>query len=65
MNPIQHAQNLLSEIGWESPSDFTLSEIANYLNINIKEVPISGSQGRILINGSSEIITNNYNLTHK
>jgi Zn-dependent peptidase ImmA (M78 family) len=65
MNPIQHAQNLLSEIGWESPSDFTLSEIANYLNINIKEVPISGSQGRILINGSSAIITINSNLTHK
>lgn len=65
MNSIQHAQNLLSEIGWESPSDFTLLEIANYLNINIKEVPIAGSQGRILINGSSAIITINSALTHE
>ncbi|WP_185246246.1 ImmA/IrrE family metallo-endopeptidase [Chryseobacterium bernardetii] len=65
MNSIQHAQNLLSEIGWESPSDFTLLEIANYLNINIKEVPISGSQGRILINGNSAIITIDSGLTHE
>jgi Zn-dependent peptidase ImmA (M78 family) len=65
MNSIQHAQNLLSEIGWESPSDFTLLEIANYLNINIKEVPISGSQGRILINGNSAIIALDSGLTHE
>lgn len=64
MNPIQYAQNLLSEIGWSSPSDFTLPEIANYLNINIKELPISGSQGRILINKNSAVITINSELNN-
>ena len=65
MNSIQYAQNLLSEIGWASPLDFTLPEIANYLNINVREVPIFGSQGRILINNNSAIITINSDLTHE
>lgn len=63
-NPIDAARQLHYELGWTSPSDFTLEEIAGCLNIIVRNVPIKGSEGRILINGSTAIISINESVTH-
>lgn len=55
--PKDTAMGLQSSLGWSSPNDFTLDEIANSLNITIKEKKLTGSEGRILIKGDSGIIT--------
>lgn len=55
--PKETAIGLQNSLGWQSPSDFTLDEIANSLNIIIKEKKLTGSEGRILIKGDSGIIT--------
>lgn len=55
--PKDTAVGLQNSLGWLSPDDFTLDEIANSLNITIKEKKLNGSEGRILIKGDSGIIT--------
>ena len=57
--PIIAAIELRKSIGWIAPSDFTLDTVADFLGINIKEVPIKGSEGRIIINGEYGIISIN------
>lgn len=64
-NPIIAARELHSMLGWTSPSDFTMEEIANALCIIVKFVPTLGSEGRILINGDTGIITLNSAITHQ
>lgn len=59
------ATQLLQEIGWTSPSDFTLEEIANYLGAYIKEEKLDGSEGRILMTESSAIITINSSIDYQ
>lgn len=54
---------LQNNLGWTSPSDFTLDEVANSLNIAIKEKALQGSEGRILIKGDSGIITISNNIS--
>lgn len=55
--PKYAALELQNSLGWLSPDDFTLDEIANTLNIIIKEKALEGSEGRILMKGDSGIIT--------
>lgn len=55
--PKYAALELQNNLGWLSPDDFTLDEIASSLNIIIKEKTLQGSEGRILIKGDSGIIT--------
>lgn len=58
-DPVSAAQELHNLLGWRSPEDFTLEEIANALGIFIKEELIKGAEGRILINGDIGIISLN------
>jgi len=58
-NPFTAAIELRQSIGWINPSDFSLEEVAGSLGISIKEVPSMGSEGRILMNGNSGIISLN------
>lgn len=55
--PKDTAIGLQNSLGWLSPDDFTLIEVANSLNITIKDKKLTGSEGRILIKGGSGIIT--------
>lgn len=63
-NPISAATDLHNKIGWTNPEDFTLVEIANALGIAVKVEQIKGSEGRILINGESGIISISSNIIH-
>jgi len=56
-NPIYAAREVHSLLGWAQPSDLTLDEIAGALGILVKQVPIQGSEGRILIKGDSAIVS--------
>jgi Zn-dependent peptidase ImmA (M78 family) len=51
------ANNLLNSLGWSKPGDLSLNEIAFASNAYVKESDLNGSQGRILMNGDSAIIT--------
>jgi Zn-dependent peptidase ImmA (M78 family) len=59
------ATELLTSIGWRSPRDFTLEEIANYLGAFIKEEKLDGSEGRIIISNKSAIITVNSSINYQ
>jgi len=58
-NPIDEAGKLHNYLGWTNPDDFTLDEIATALGIMIREIPIEGSDGRILIDQDSAIMSIN------
>lgn len=64
-NPVRAAREFHSSVGWTQPSDFTLEEMSHSLNVTIKETPIEGSQGRILIKGNTGIISVNSSITHQ
>lgn len=57
IDPINAAIELRKSIGWIHPSDFSLDIVAGSLGIEIKEIPINGSKGRIIMNGKNGIIT--------
>lgn len=61
-SPANAAIELRASIGWINPSDFPLSIVAESLGISIQEVPIKGSDGRIIINGNYGIISINSNI---
>lgn len=58
-SPISTAHELHSYIGWTTPADFTVEEIANALGIIVKDVPIKGSEGRVIARGDSGVISIN------
>jgi Zn-dependent peptidase ImmA (M78 family) len=55
--PERTALELQQDIGWLSPDDFTIDEVANSLNIIVKERPLKGAEGRIVIKGDSGVVT--------
>lgn len=57
ISPVEAARLLHRQIGWSTPSDFSLEDVANALGILIKEVPIGGSEGRILVQGDSAVMS--------
>jgi len=63
-SPVQAAREMHHLLGRTQPSDFTLDEIASLLGIIVKDVAIKGSEGRILINGDSAVISINNTLNH-
>jgi Zn-dependent peptidase ImmA (M78 family) len=58
------AGELHHQLGWTCPEDFTLEEIANAMGIIVKDVPIKGSEGRILMKGNTGIISLNETINH-
>ncbi|OOQ57418.1 ImmA/IrrE family metallo-endopeptidase [Mucilaginibacter pedocola] len=62
-NPASAARALHEYLGWTNPKDFTVDEIASSLGILVKDAPIEGSDGRILIKGKTAIITINSAIT--
>lgn len=65
INPTNAAIDLRKSLGWIHPSDFTLEIVADSLGISIKELPIKGSQGRIIMNGDNGIISINSNIDYQ
>ena len=65
INPISAAIELRASIGWVHPSDFTLDIVADSLGICVKEIPIEGSQGRIIRNGNYGVISINSNISYQ
>jgi Zn-dependent peptidase ImmA (M78 family) len=63
-NAQKAAQGLLSSIGWTSPQDFTIEEIAYSLDVMIKYCSLDGSEGRILMNKNSGIISVNSKISY-
>ncbi|QEC40236.1 ImmA/IrrE family metallo-endopeptidase [Pseudobacter ginsenosidimutans] len=64
ISPEHAAISLHANIGWARPSDFSVEEIANSLGLIVKEVPMKGADGRILMKGNSGIISIRDNITH-
>ena len=63
-SPVNAAGELRHLLGWTQPSDFTLDEIASVLGIIVKDIAIDGSEGRILINGDSAVISINNSINN-
>ncbi|MES2648113.1 MAG: ImmA/IrrE family metallo-endopeptidase [Bacteroidota bacterium] len=64
INAAQAARDLLSDVGWDKPGDLTLEEIAGSIGAIIKEEPLGGSEGRILIKGNSAVINLNSSISN-
>jgi len=56
-SPSRAAQSLLYELGWTSPTDLSVEEIAWSCGLIVEHKEIEGSDGRILMNGKSGIIS--------
>ncbi|MGF1587178.1 MAG: ImmA/IrrE family metallo-endopeptidase [Bacteroidales bacterium] len=63
--PFIEAHELRQSIGWINPSDFSLEIVAESLGISIKEVPIKGSEGRIIMNADTGIISINSSIVNQ
>lgn len=57
INPVVAARNLFDECGIVDPLQLPIEEVLRSKNIIIKEEPIDGAEGRILMNKNSGIIT--------
>lgn len=58
MNKAQKkAHELLRSVGWSEPGDLTVEEMVWASGAFIKEMPIGGSEGRILVSDQNAIIT--------
>ncbi len=64
-NPQSAAIELRKLIGWITPSDFTIDEVAACLGISIKEVQMNGSDGRISRIGENGIISINSDIDYQ
>lgn len=56
-SPAFAANKVHNFLGWSNPDDFTVDEMALALNIMVRDIPIEGSEGRILIDGDSAIMS--------
>jgi len=56
-NPVDAAREVHFLLGWTQPSDFTVDEIAGAMGILVRNIPIEGSEGRILIKGDSAVVS--------
>jgi Zn-dependent peptidase ImmA (M78 family) len=63
-NPVMAAKRICLQLGWQDPSDFTLEEVSNALGVIVMDVPIKGSEGRILMKGDTGIISLNSSINH-
>ena len=65
LNPKLEATGLLRQLGWEKPGDLSLEEIAFSIGCIVKTVDMEGSEGRIIMNSGSGIISVNSSITLK
>jgi len=63
-NSLRTARSLLNSIGWQQPGDISIEDIAMSQGILIRNCTIKGSEGRILMNGDSAIVSINSAITH-
>lgn len=63
-NPKRAAEELHASVGWTTPQDLTIEEISYSIGLNIRETLLQGSEGRILIKGSTGIISISSDITH-
>ncbi|MGN8072820.1 ImmA/IrrE family metallo-endopeptidase [Mucilaginibacter sp. 22184] len=63
-SPISAARSIHASLGWTQPGDLSLDEIASALGILVKDTTIEGSDGRILINGNTAIVSISNAITH-
>lgn len=59
INPVLSALEVHNALGWTNPQDLTVDEMAAALGIMIRNIPIEGSNGRILIDGETAIMSIN------
>jgi hypothetical protein len=64
INPIKAANDLRNHLGCWEPGDISLDEMVFALGGVLKESPMEGAEGRILMKGSNAIITINSNITY-
>lgn len=60
--PQVKALEVLQNVGWSQPSDLSVEEIAFCHKVFVKDIPIKGSEGRILINGDSAVVSVDSNI---
>ncbi len=56
-NPVIAARETLNCLGWTKPGDLELEEMVFALGANLKETKLEGSEGRIIMDKSSAIIS--------
>jgi len=64
-SPIIAAHRLLVDTGWTQPGDVSLEDMIFSLGGIVKFRPLTGSEGRILIDGNNAIITINSNIDYE
>ncbi len=64
-NPKYAAEELHNSLGWTTPKDLSVVEIAYTLGLSIRDIPIKGSEGRILIKDNTGIISINSTIAHE
>ena len=63
-NPSLAAKELLYELGWSKPGDLSLEEMVYAKGASVRDAPMKGCEGRILVKGQSSIIRVNSEITH-
>lgn len=64
INPIKAANDIRQSLGCLEPGDISLDEMVFALGGILKESPMRGAEGRILMNGSNAVITINSNINY-
>ena len=64
-NPTLRAKDLLDSLGWTSPEDMTMEDIAWAYGLMVKRTEMDGSEGRILMNADSAVITVNAKIDYQ
>lgn len=64
-NPVNEAKQLLYELGYNSPCEMTMEEIAWSNGLIVKRGEMDGCEGRILMNNNSGIITINSKISYQ
>ena len=64
INPVKVAREVQQSLGWSEPGDLSLEDMVFALGGILKESPMQGAEGRILMNGDKAVITINSNITY-
>lgn len=64
-NPALRALELLNSLGWTSPEDMTMEEIAWASRLIVKKKEMDGSEGRIIMNANAAVIAVNSRIDYQ
>lgn len=64
-SPQWYAQKMFEELGQPSPKDMTMEDIAWSCGLVVKTVEMDGSEGRIIMNNDSGIVTINSSIAYQ